>query len=234
MLEVKNINTFYGQFQALHDVSLKVATGEFIIVLGPNGHGKSTLLKSICGLQNARSGSIQFNDQEISKQTCSDIVDMGLVYVAENRHLFPQMTVKENLILGAYNPNAWKLRAKNLEFVFQLFPKLKAWKDRAASTLSGGEARMVAIGRGLMSNAKFIALDEPSVGLAPIVVDEVFNKAREINSSGRSILLVEQNFSKVIDYVHRIYVLEEGRIVIEGTKDEVLSNPHVKEVFLGV
>jgi branched-chain amino acid transport system ATP-binding protein len=234
MLEVHDLNTFYGQYQALYDVSLTVGDGEFVIVLGPNGHGKTTLLRSICGLVSPRSGTITFNGENIAGRSCPQIVNKGLVYVAENRHLFPEMTVKENLLLGAYNRRARKAKAQNLEFVFVLFPALKALKDRAAGALSGGEARMVAIGRGLMSDAQFIALDEPSVGLAPILVTEVFAKAREINAAGKTILLVEQNLSEVIEYASRVYVMEEGRIVLEGSHEDVLANPEVKRIFLGL
>jgi branched-chain amino acid transport system ATP-binding protein len=234
VLEVKAINSFYGHYRALYDVSLEVPEGGFVIVLGPNGHGKSTLLHTICGLHRAASGSVSFLGEDITKRSCAEIVERGLVYVPENRHLFPTMSVTENLIMGAYNRAAWKKRKENLEFVFELFPRLRAWRRRAAGTLSGGEARMVAIGRGLMSDAKFVALDEPSVGLAPNVVSEVFSKAKEINDKGIGILLIEQNVAEVLDFGSRIYVLEEGHIVLEGTKDDVLTNPLVREVYLGL
>ncbi len=164
MLEVRDLNTFYDQYQALYDISLTVGDGEFVIVVGPNGHGKSTLLKSICGLVSPKSGTIKLDGEHINGKSCPQIVNKGLVYVAENRHLFPEMTVRENLLLGAYNQRARKLRAKNLEYVFTVFPLLEQLSDRAAGALSGGEARMVAIGRGLMSDAHFIALDEPQLG----------------------------------------------------------------------
>ena len=234
MLELSGVNTFYGQYQALYDVSLRVDDGEFVIVLGPNGHGKSTLLKTICGLVRPKSGSVTFDGAEIGGMDCPKVVDRGLVYVAENRHLFPDMSVRENLLLGAYSKRARKAKEQNLAFVYELFPKLDAWQKRAAGTLSGGEARMVAIGRGLMGDAKCILLDEPSVGLAPKVVSEVFAKAREIQKAGKTILLVEQNLSEVLQYASRVYVMEEGRIVLEGTHDEVLANPEVKKVFLGL
>jgi branched-chain amino acid transport system ATP-binding protein len=234
VLEVNALNSFYGHYQALHDVTLEVPDGGFVIVLGPNGHGKSTLLRTICGLHKPGSGTVRFCGEEISGLSCAEIVGRGLVYVPENRNLFPSMSVTENLLLGAYNPRAWKKRKESLQFVFELFPKLKAWRGRAAGTLSGGEARMVAIGRGLMADAKFVALDEPSVGLAPNVVSEVFAKAREINDAGIGILLIEQNVAEVLEYGSHIYVLEEGRIVLEGTSDEVLDNKLVKEVYLGL
>jgi branched-chain amino acid transport system ATP-binding protein len=234
VLEVAHLNSFYGHYQALYDITLEVPDGGFVIVLGPNGHGKSTLLHTICGLHKAGSGSIRFCGEEISGLSCPEIVGRGLVYVPENRNLFPSMSVNENLLLGAYTPHAWKKRKENLQFVFELFPRLKAWRGRAAGTLSGGEARMVAIGRGLMSDAKFVTLDEPSVGLAPNVVSEVFAKAREINEAGIGVLLIEQNVAEVLDYGSHIYVLEEGRIVLEGSKDEVLNNKLVREVYLGL
>jgi len=234
MLEVDKINTFYGQFQALHEVSIKVGDGELVVVFGPNGHGKSTLLKTICGLLTPTSGSIKFNGEQINGLPTEKIVEMGLVYIAEERHLFPEMTVLENLKLGACNRNALPKESENLDYVFQLFPKLKEWRKRTAETLSGGEARMLAIGRGLMSNAKFLAVDEPSFGLAPNLRIDVFNKIKEIKESGISVLLVEQNVVEASKLADRIYLIEDGRIVFEGGKEEALSNEHVKEVFLGI
>jgi len=234
MLEVDKINTFYGQFQALKEVSVKVGDGELVVVFGPNGHGKSTLLKTICGLLTATSGSIKFLGEQINGLPTEKLVEMGLVYVPEERHLFPEMTVLENLKLGACNRNALAKEKENLDYVFQLFPKLKEWRKRPASTLSGGEARMLAIGRGLMSNARFLALDEPSLGLAPNLRIDVFNKIKEIKESAISVLLVEQNVTEASKLADRIYLIEDGRIVFEGRKEEALSNEHVKEVFLGI
>ncbi len=234
MLEVDKINTFYGQFQALKDVSVKVGDGELVVVFGPNGHGKSTLLKSICGLLTPTSGSIKYEGEQINGLPTEKIVEMGLVYVPEERHLFPEMTVIENLKLGACNRNALLKENENLDYVWQLFPKLKEWRKRPASTLSGGEARMLAIGRGLMSNARFLALDEPSFGLAPNLRIDVFNKIKGIKESGISVLLVEQNVTEASKIADRIYLMEDGRIVFEGRKEEALSNEHVKEVFLGI
>ena len=234
MLEVDKISTFYGEFQALKEVSIKVNDGELVVVFGPNGHGKSTLLKTICGLLTPASGSVKYDGKEINNLTSQKIVEMGIVCIAEERHLFPQMTVLENLKLGAYNPNARPKEAENLDYVFQLFPKLKEWRKRLAQTLSGGEGRMLAIGRGLMSDAKFLAIDEPSFGLAPHLRIDVFKKISEINKSGISILLVEQSVAQASELADRIYLMEDGRIVFEGGKEEVLSNEHVKEVFLGI
>ena len=234
MLEVDKINTFYGEFQVLKEVSLRVNDGELVVVFGPNGHGKSTLLKTICGLLTPTSGSIKFNGEEINNLPSQKIVGMGIVYIAEERHLFPEMTVLENLKLGAYSPNARPKEAENLDYVFQLFPKLKEFRKRRASTLSGGEGRMLAIGRGLMSNAKFLAIDEPSFGLAPSLRTDVFEKISGINQSGISILLVEQSVTEASELADRIYLMEDGRLVFEGGKEEVLSNEHVKEAFLGI
>jgi branched-chain amino acid transport system ATP-binding protein len=234
MLEVENINTFYNQFQALHDISITVNEGESVAVYGPNGHGKSTLLKTICGLLPPSSGAITFNGNQIEKLPSRKIVAMGLVYIAEDRHLFPQMKVIENLKLGAYNPRARENESDNLDYVFHLFPRLKERENQLAQTLSGGEARMLAIARGLMSDARFLAIDEPSLGLSPMLRTEVFEKISEINKKGVSILLVEQNVSETTGLADRIYLLEDGRIVHEGTEEEVFSNDHVKEVLLGI
>ena len=234
MLKIDNINTFYGELQVLRDVSLRVSDGELVILFGPNGHGKSTLLKTICGLLAPVSGSVKWNGREITKLSTQKIVEMGVVYIAEERHLFPDMTVLNNLILGSYNANARKKRNENLDYIFHLFPRLKSHKKRLARTLSGGEARMVAIGRGLMSSAKFLAIDEPSFGLAPIVRAEVFKTIVEISKSGIHILLVEQSAIEVSGLADRIYLMEDGRIVLEGTEEEVMSNEHVKKTFLGM
>ena len=234
MLKIDNINTFYGELQVLRDVSLRVSDGELVILFGPNGHGKSTLLKTICGLLTPVSGSVNWNGREITKLSTQKIVEMGVVYIAEERHLFPDMTVLNNLILGSYNANARKKRNENLDYIFHLFPGLKSHKKRLARTLSGGEARMVAIGRGLMSSANFLAIDEPSFGLAPIVRAEVFKTIAEISKSGIHILLVEQSAIEVSGLADRIYLMEDGGIVLEGTEEEVMSNEHVKKAFLGM
>ena len=234
MLEVNKVNSFYGELQVLHDVSLSVSDSEFVVAFGPNGHGKSTLLKTICGLHTAASGSIKFDGEEISRLESSIIVQGGIVYVAEDRHLFPQMTVLENLKLGAFNINARTKEAENLQYVLELFPRLKERIGKPARTLSGGEARMLAIGRGLMSNAKFLAIDEPSLGLAPNLRIDVFEKISEINKErGITILMVEQDITEASTYCDNIYLMEDGRIVFEGNREEIMKNEHVKAVFLG-
>jgi len=234
MLEVNKVDAFYGEIQVLKEVSLKVNDGELVTLFGPNGHGKSTLLKVICGLQRTSSGHIKFNGIEINKLPSHKIVEMGIIYVSEERHLFPGLTVMENLKMGAYNINARRDEDTNLNHVFQLFPTLEERKKQLASTLSGGEGRMLAIGRGLMSNAKFLAIDEPSFGLAPHLTDHVFRKISEIKESGISVLLVEQNVAQASELANRIYLMEDGKIVFEGGKEEVLSNEHVKKAFLGM
>ena len=234
MLNVNKINSFYGEFRVLYDVSLQVNDGELIVVFGPNGHGKSTLLKTICGLHHPVSGSISFDGKEITGLSTLKLVEMGVVYIAEDRHLFPQMTVLENLKLGAYNTNARSKEAESLDYVLKLFPRLTERMDKQAQTLSGGEARMLAIGRGLMSNAKFLAIDEPSLGLAPNLRAEVFKKISDINKGGITVLMVEQDITEAAEYADRIYLVEDGRIVFEGTEEEVSKNEHVREVFLGI
>jgi len=233
LLELKNINTYYGQFHAIRDVSFKIDQGDLFLVVGPNGHGKSTLLKTICGLLRTASGQIVFNSTEITRLPTDKIVEMGLVYVAEERHLFPQMTVLDNLKLGAYNTQARAKERETLEYVFHLFPRLSEFQNRHAATLSGGESRMLTLGRGIMSCAKLLAIDEPSFGLAPILRNDVFNKINEINSNGLTVLLVEQNVNQVVNFVDRICLIEDGSIVFDGPREEALLNEHVKNVFLG-
>ena len=234
MLEVSKLNSFYGEFQSLYDISLQVGDGELVVVFGPNGHGKSTLLKTICGLHPATSGSIKFDGKDITNLGSLKLVEMGLIYIAEDRHLFPQMTVLENLKLGAYNIQARSKEAENIDYVLELFPKLKERINQLAETLSGGEARMLAVGRGLMSNAKLLAVDEPSLGLAPNLREEVFKKISDINKTGITVLMVEQDVTEASEYTDKIYLVEDGRIVFEGNREEVMSNKHVKEVFLGI
>lgn len=234
MLKIEELNTYYGEFHVLKDVSLSVEPGQVVVLLGPNGHGKSTLLKSFCGLVTSVKGTINYKGNNICGQPAEKIVNLGLTYIAENRELFPQMTVLENLKLGAYSKNARRYEKDNLQKVFQLFPRLAQRQKQLASTMSGGEGRMLAIARGLMSNADFLAIDEPSLGLQPNLRFEVFKIIKEINSQGKTILVVEQNIPQVTAMADKIYVLEEGRITFEGDKDNVLSNEHLKEIFLGM
>ena len=234
MLKVTELNAYYGQFHVLKDVSIEVEKGSVAVMLGPNGHGKSTLLKAICGLAERVEGKISFDGREIVGQPAEKLVNQGLVYIAENRELFPDMTVMENLKLGAYSKNARPYEKRNLEMVFDLFPRLAERQRQLASTMSGGEARMLAIARGLMANADFLCVDEPSLGLQPNLRLEVFNIIQEINRQGMTILLVEQNIPQITEMADRIYVLEEGCISFSGTKDDALGNEHLKEIFLGM
>jgi len=234
MLEVDKLNVFYDEIQALKEVSLKVNDGELVVLFGANGHGKSTLLKTIAGLLIPRSGDIKFKGRKINGLAMPEIVEMGLAYIAEERHLFPEMTVIENLKLGAHNSNARKKETENLSYTFSLFPSLGKLENRLASTLSGGERRMLAIGRGLMSSAECLLVDEPSLGLAPNLRSSVFARIGDINKSGTSILLVEQNVVQVSNLADRIYLMEDGKITLEGRKEEIMGSEHVKEVLLGI
>jgi branched-chain amino acid transport system ATP-binding protein len=235
MLKADSINFYYGEVQVLRDVTVEVRDREFVAIFGPNGHGKSTLLKVICGLLTPSSGSVQYNGETITGRPIHQIVDRGVVYIPEDRHLFPEMTVLENLEMGAYPKHARAKKDENLEYVFHLFPRLKILREQMASTLSGGEGRMLAIGRGLMSDPSFMAIDEPSFGLAPNLTAEVFNAINEIREKkGVSILLVEQSTSIAARFADRVYVLEDGRIVFEGTPDNAVSNEHIRKAFLGV
>ncbi|WP_413907532.1 ABC transporter ATP-binding protein [Desulfobacula sp.] len=234
MLSIENLNAYYGQAHVLKDVSIKVNKGQVVVMLGPNGHGKSTLLKSLCGMVDSKKGRISYKDQDIIRLPSEKIVNLGITYIAENRELFPYMSVMENLKLGAYSKNARKHEKENLERVFTLFPRLAQRKKQYASTMSGGEAKMLAIARGLMSNADFLAIDEPSLGLQPNLRTEVARIIREINNQGKTILVVEQNIPQITDLADKLYVLEEGRITFEGSKDDALSNDRLKEIFLGM
>jgi branched-chain amino acid transport system ATP-binding protein len=234
MLNVTNLNTYYGQSHVLRNVSVSVNQSEVVVLLGPNGHGKSTLLKSICGLVDNTKGRITYRGRDINGMPAEKIVNMGITYVAENRELFPYMTVLDNLKLGAYSKNARADAKKNLERVFELFPRLMDRQKQFASTLSGGEARMLAVARGLMSNADFLCIDEPSLGLQPSLRLEVFSTVKEINKQGKTVFLVEQNIPQIAELADRIYVMEEGRISFEGSKNEALSSEHLKKIFLGM
>ena len=234
MLSVNKINVFYGDLQALWDVSLKVEKGELVALVGSNGAGKTTTLKTISGLLKPRSGSITFQGVRIDKLQSHQIVELGIVQVPEGRGLFPQMTVYENLLMGAYVKRAWDKRFETLEFVYNLFPILKERKHQIAGTLSGGEQQMLAIAKALMSRPKILMLDEPSIGLAPKLVLKVFEMIKKIHEEGVTILLVEQNVRRALEIADRAYVLETGRIVLEGTGKELLESEHVKKAYLGL
>jgi branched-chain amino acid transport system ATP-binding protein len=234
MLNVNNLDAYYGESHVLKDVSIEVNHGEVVVILGPNGHGKSTLLKSICGLVDKMEGKIIYQNQDISGLSTEKLVDLGVIYISENRELFPYMTVLENLKLGAYSQNARPYERKNLEWVLDLFPRLAERKKQIAATMSGGEARMLAVARGLMSNPEFLCIDEPSLGLQPSLRHELFSTIKQINEQDKTVLLVEQNIPQIAELANRIYVLEEGQISFEGNKEEALSDEHLKEIFLGM
>ena len=234
MINISKLNAYYGQFHVLEDINIAIEKEQVVVVLGPNGHGKSTLLKSICGLAERTVGEITFNGESIINLSVEKRVNMGITYIAETRELFPKMTVLENLKLGAYSKRARPHEKENLKKVFNLFPRLANRKGQLASTMSGGEAKMLAIARGLMSNARFLAIDEPSLGLQPNLRTEVFNTIKTINEEGMTILLVEQNIPQIAQLADKIYLLEEGLVTFEGTAEEALGDDHLKEIFLGM
>ena len=234
MLEVRNISSFYGDLQALWDISFNVEKGEMVTILGPNGAGKTTTLRTVSGLLRPKKGSIEFLGRRIDKLPAYKIVELGIAHVPEGRRLFPKMTVLENIELGAYTQEARKKKDDTMEWIFTLFPILKERKKQLAGTLSGGEQQMLAIARALMSRPKLLMLDEPSLGLAPKLVIKVFEMIKKINEEGVTILLVEQNVKRALELAHRGYVLETGRIVLEGPSNELIKNEYIKKSFLGM
>jgi len=224
---------FYGAIQALFSVSLEVQKGEIVTLIGANGAGKSTLLKTISGLIRPRTGSVFFEDIDITKKSSIEIVKLGISHVPEGRRVFPEMTVLENLELGAYLRKDKQGIKEDLKKVFERFPRLYERKNQLAGTLSGGEQQMLAIGRALMSKPKLLLLDEPSMGLAPILVTEIFKIIKEINSQGTTILLIEQNAHMALSIADRAYVIETGKIVLSGDAKEIAANPEVKKAYLG-
>ena len=215
MLKVEKLNVYYDQFHVIQDLSLEVRAGEAVGLVGANGHGKSTLLKAICGLIPIASGTVSFKDERINGKSAPELVKRGLVYVAEDRRLFPEMTVRENLMLGAYLRRGQERKDESLRLVFGLYPRLEERQDQLANTLSGGEAQMLALGRGLMSAADFMVIDEPSLGLAPNLVRTMLDTIERVKKSGITIMLVEQNTSQLEKFIDRVYVLEEGEIAGE-------------------
>ena len=234
MLKVNGIEVFYGDLQALRGVSLEVNRGEIVSIVGSNGAGKSTTLMTISGILKPKRGEIQFDQDRIHHYSSSKVVALGIVQIPEGRQLFPTLTVVENLEMGAQFPRAKKLRKETMEWVFKLFPRLEERKSQLAGTLSGGEQQMLAIGRGLMSRPNLLMLDEPSLGLSPILVKAIFGIIKEINGQGTTILLVEQNVFHSLTLSHRGYVLENGSIVMNGTGQELLRNQHIRQSYLGL
>lgn len=234
MLSVNQIQVAYDDVQILWDVSMKVQSKEFAAMVGANGAGKSTTLNTISALLRPRSGTIEFNGERIDRAPASQVVELGISQVPEGRRLFPEMTVLENLELGSFMAEAKRRRNVTIDWVYNIFPRLKERRNQLAGTLSGGEQQMVAVGRGLMSRPKLLMLDEPSLGLAPILVQEVFKSLERVNEEGVTILLVEQNVKHTLTIATHAYVLENGRVVMEGKGVDLLNNNHVKKAYLGI
>lgn len=234
MLTVDSIDVFYGDLQVLWDVSFHIQEGEILVLIGANGAGKSTTLKTISSLVTPKNGSIRFNGSRLDHVTPHEVIAHGIVHVPEGRRLFPEMTVKENLIMGSLYGEAKTRRDETMAYVYELFPRLKERRRQMAGTLSGGEQQMLAVGRGLMGRPRLMMFDEPSLGLAPLLVEELFHIIRTINDQGVTVLLVEQNVRQALKMCDRAYVLENGRIVLEGGRSDLLENEQVKEAFLGV
>ena len=233
LLTIENLEVFYGVINAIKGISFEVNEGEIIALIGANGAGKTTILNTITGLVPAKSGSIKFEDKDLLKTPAHKIVSMGIAHVPEGRRIFQQLTVFENLKLGAYTRKDKKEIVDTLELVYERFPRLKERRTQIAGTLSGGEQQMLAMGRALMSHPKIILMDEPSMGLSPLYVTEIFDIIRSVNESGTTVLLVEQNAKKALSIANRAYVLETGKIVLSGDAHELMNNDSVKKAYLG-
>jgi len=234
MLKVSGIDVFYGDLQVLWDVTFEVKEKEIVVLIGANGAGKSTTIRTISSLLIPKKGSIEFNGIRLDQFSPHRIIEYGIVHVPEGRRLFSEMSVEENLIMGSLHKEAKVKRFETIERIYELFPRLRERRKQMAVTLSGGEQQMLAIGRGLMSLPTLMMFDEPSLGLAPILVQDVLQMIRKINGEGVTVLLVEQNVRQTLAMCHRAYVLENGRIVLEGTGQEVMADEHVKETYLGI
>jgi branched-chain amino acid transport system ATP-binding protein len=234
LLELDNITLLYGHIEALHGISLTVGQGEIVALIGANGAGKTTTMRAISGLRPVAKGSIRFDGEDITRLRADLRVVRGVSQSPEGRGIFPGMTVRENLEMGAYTRRARAEIDEDLERVFTLFPRLREREKQVGGTMSGGEQQMLAVGRALMSRPKLLLLDEPSMGLAPILIQQIFDIVVEINQQGTTVLLVEQNAQQALSRAHRAYVLETGRIVKEGTGAELLDDPAVKDAYLGV
>ena len=234
MLDLKGINAGYGSFQALFDISLTVNAGEAVSVIGPNGAGKTTLMRVISGMTAPFSGEMEMEGKSLSSFPPHQIVELGIAHVPENRRLFPGMTVEDNLKLGAFAKTARGDSAKNLEFVYELFPKMKERRSQLAGTMSGGEQQMCAIGRAIMSGPKLLLMDEPSAGLAPVVVQQVFSLVRRIREEGYTVLIVEQNVQQVLQVVDRAYLLEAGQLIDSGKSEDLLESETVRKAYMGL
>ncbi len=234
MLSLANVSAGYGSFQALFGVSLEVKAGEAVAVIGPNGAGKTTLLRVISKLIDPSAGEIRMENQPLAAVPAHEVIARGIAHVPENRRLFPRLTVEENLKMGSFVPSARKKYADNIELVYKHFPRLKERRRQLAGTLSGGEQQMCAIGRALMSGPRLLLLDEPSAGLAPVVVQSIFELVRRICTEGYTVLIVEQNIRQVLKVVKRAYLLEAGRIVLTGSASELLDSKDIQKTYLGL
>jgi len=234
VLKIKNLNAGYDFLQVLWDVSLEVEEGEFLALLGPNGAGKSTTMRTIAGLLKPKSGEIHFKEHLLNPIPPHEISKMGISYVSEELNLFTEMSVRENLLLGAYAVEDQDTKLETLDYIFQLFPRLEERKSQLSGTMSGGERKMLAIARGMMSNPELMMVDEPSLGLQTNLVYDVFDALLQLRDQGVTILLVEQNVNATLDITDRAYILEQGKIVMEGPSSEVKNNQHVKNAYLGI
>jgi branched-chain amino acid transport system ATP-binding protein len=234
MLELKLVSAGYGSFQALFDVSLKVDAGEAVAVIGPNGAGKTTLLRVISKLIEVTAGEVSMEGVLLNTVPSHRVIELGIAHVPENRRLFPRLTVEENLRIGAYPQAARARYAERLEFVYSLFPRMQERRNQLAGTLSGGEQQMCAIGRGLMSGPKLLLLDEPSAGLAPVIVQQVFGLVQKIRAEGYTVLIVEQNIQQVLKVVERAYLLEVGRIKASGKSADLLASDDIRRAYIGL
>ncbi len=233
MLKVSDLEVAYGDFQVIWGVSLEVKAGEVVSLLGPNGSGKSTIFNTISGLIKPKAGAIEFEGRRIDHQPAHQIVRAGLAHILERRRVFPYLSVRQNLWLGGYNPQARPYRAESLDQVYALFPRLRERQDQAAFSLSGGEQQMLALGRGLMARPKLLMVDEPFLGLSPMVSKQMMDALKRINEAGVSILFIEQNVQVALSMSHRGYILESGRLVLDGTSESLLKSDEVKRIFLG-
>lgn len=234
MLELKDVNAGYGTFQALFDISLEVNAGEAVAVIGPNGAGKTTLMRVISGMTAPFSGNLTMEQQSLITIPPHQIVELGIAHVPENRRLFPGMTVEDNLKLGAFAKKARGDSKKSLDFVYELFPRMKERRNQLAGTMSGGEQQMCAIGRAIMSGPKLLLMDEPSAGLAPVVVQQVFGLVRRIREEGYTVLIVEQNVQQVLKVVDRAYLLEAGQLIDSGKSSDLLESETVRKAYMGL
>ncbi|MBH67813.1 MAG: branched-chain amino acid ABC transporter ATP-binding protein [Rhodospirillaceae bacterium] len=234
MLELKGINAGYGTFQALFNISLDVKAGEAVAVIGPNGAGKTTLMRVISGMTELFSGEMEMDGRSLLSVPPHQIVELGIAHVPENRRLFPGMSVEDNLKLGAFAKTARGDSTKNLDFVYELFPRMKERRSQLAGTMSGGEQQMCAIGRAIMSGPKLLLMDEPSAGLAPVVVQQVFNLVRRIREEGYTVLIVEQNVQQVLHVVDRAYLLEAGQLIDSGNSADLLESESVRKAYMGL